>query len=180
MTQLFFQGPILNSPYGYPKEYNATPIINEIRTYVEAWRRLPNPNDWQVTPETARLLKHWRRDPFHSVRPFFCQVEAVKTVIWFRSRMGKGADKFWEHIKGANEQANPELPRLVLKTGHRRGQDDGHGDADRLADGQCRPLSQQQDLFARGSVVVVWPAAPVTFAGRRQECDGLLASTFPI
>ncbi len=42
------------------QEYNPTPIINEIRTYVEAWRNLPNPNDWQVTPETARLLQHWR------------------------------------------------------------------------------------------------------------------------
>lgn len=29
--------------------------------------------------------------------------------------MGKRGDKFWEHIKGANEQANPELPRIALK-----------------------------------------------------------------
>jgi type III restriction enzyme len=100
------------------QEYNPTPIINEIRTYVEAWRKLSNPNDWQVTPETARLLQHWRHHPFHSVRPFFCQVEAVETVIWLTevaSRMGKRGDKFWEHIKGANEQANPELLRLALK-----------------------------------------------------------------
>lgn len=59
------------------QEYNPTPIINEIRTYVEAWRNLPNPNDWQVTPETARLLQHWRHHRFHDIRPFFCQVEAV-------------------------------------------------------------------------------------------------------
>jgi type III restriction enzyme len=32
------------------QEYNPTPIINEIRDYVDAWRRLPNPNDWQVMP----------------------------------------------------------------------------------------------------------------------------------
>ena len=100
------------------QEYNPTPIINEIRTYVEAWRSLPNPNDWQVTPDTTRLLQHWRHHPFHSVRPFFCQVEAVETVIWLTEvapRMGKRGDKFWEHIKGANEQANPELPRIALK-----------------------------------------------------------------
>jgi type III restriction enzyme len=42
------------------QEYNPTPIINEIRGYVAAWRNLPNPNQWQVTPETARLLQHWR------------------------------------------------------------------------------------------------------------------------
>jgi type III restriction enzyme len=43
---------------------------------------LPNPNQWQVTPETARLLRHWRHHEFSSVRPFFCQVEAVETAIW--------------------------------------------------------------------------------------------------
>jgi type III restriction enzyme len=59
------------------QEYNPTPIINEIRGYVTNWRNLPNPDQWQVTPETARLLKHWRNHPFQSVRPFFCQVEAI-------------------------------------------------------------------------------------------------------
>jgi type III restriction enzyme len=39
------------------QEYNPTPIINEIRRYVEDWR---NPDQWQVTPETARLLQHLR------------------------------------------------------------------------------------------------------------------------
>ena len=42
------------------QKYNPTPIINEVRTYVETWRALPNPDQWLVTPETARLLKHWR------------------------------------------------------------------------------------------------------------------------
>jgi len=31
------------------QEYNPTPIINEIRRYVEDWRNLPNPIQWQVT-----------------------------------------------------------------------------------------------------------------------------------
>ncbi len=46
------------------QEYNPTPIINEVRTYVETWRNLRNPDQWQVTPETARLLKHWRSHDF--------------------------------------------------------------------------------------------------------------------
>jgi len=33
---------------------------------------LPSPFDWQVTPETARLLQHWRSHKFNSIRPFFC------------------------------------------------------------------------------------------------------------
>ncbi len=43
------------------QQYDPTPIINEVRKYVEAWRDLPSPNQWQVTPETARLLQHWRQ-----------------------------------------------------------------------------------------------------------------------
>ncbi len=38
------------------QEYNPRPIINEVRSYLDDWRRLPNPDQWQVTPETARLL----------------------------------------------------------------------------------------------------------------------------
>ena len=100
------------------QEYNPTPIINEIRSYVESWRKLPNPDHWQVTPETARLLLHWRHHPFQSIRPFFCQVEAVETIIWLTEvapKLGKRAEKFRAHIGGANEQANPELLRLALK-----------------------------------------------------------------
>ena len=51
------------------QEYNPTPIINEIRDHVAAWRSPPNPNDWQITPATARLLQHWRHHPFESIQP---------------------------------------------------------------------------------------------------------------
>jgi type III restriction enzyme len=100
------------------QEYNPTPVINEIRGYVENWRKLPNPEQWQVTPETARLLRHWRHHPFQGVRPFFCQVEAVETAIWLTEvapKMGARGAKFWKHLEGANEQANPELLRMALK-----------------------------------------------------------------
>ena len=100
------------------QEYNPTPIINELRGYVETWRNLPNPDQWLVTPETARLLQHWRHHKFEGIRPFFCQIEAVETAIWLTEvapKMGPRVAKFRAHIKGANEQANPELLRLALK-----------------------------------------------------------------
>lgn len=100
------------------QEYNPTPIINEIRHYVDEWRNLKNPEYWQVTPETARLLNHWRHHQFQGVRPFFCQIEAVETAIWLMEvapKSGAKGNKFWEHIEGANEQANPELLRIALK-----------------------------------------------------------------
>jgi len=40
------------------QEYDPTSNINALRSLVDAWRALPNPNQWQVTPETARLLQH--------------------------------------------------------------------------------------------------------------------------
>ena len=100
------------------QEYNPTPIINEVRAYVETWRNLPNPDQWLVTPTTARLLKHWRRTEWSGIRPFFCQVEAVETAIWLvevAPKTGTRTAKFWAHLRGANDQANPDLLRLALK-----------------------------------------------------------------
>jgi type III restriction enzyme len=92
-------------------------IINEIRSYVSAWRRLNNPADWGVTPVTQRLLQYWRSHNFATVKPFFCQVEAVETAIWLTEvapRQRQHAH-LWKHIQAANEGANPELMRVALK-----------------------------------------------------------------
>jgi type III restriction enzyme len=99
------------------QQYDPTPIINELRTHIDQWRSLSNPHNWQVTPETMRLLQHWRHHEFSSFRPFFCQVEAAETLIWLtevapKTRAGKTV---LEHLDGANNEANPELMRLALK-----------------------------------------------------------------
>jgi type III restriction enzyme len=97
--------------------YDPTPVINELRVRVDQWREIKDPGSWGVTPETARLLQHWRHHAFSTFRPFFCQVEAVETAIWLtevapNDRNGK---RFLEHLKNANAEANPELERLALK-----------------------------------------------------------------
>jgi type III restriction enzyme len=104
-------------PSSVEQEYNPTRIINEIRSHVGSWRNLRNPADWAVTPATARLLTHWRHHKFESVRPFFCQIEAVETVIWLTevARQQKRYGKYWEYLKGANQQANPGLLRSAMK-----------------------------------------------------------------
>jgi type III restriction enzyme len=99
------------------QQYDPTSIINEVRGHVDTWRTLPNPSQWQVTPETARLLRHWRHHDFSGVRPFFCQIEAVETAIWLtevapHTRQGK---RLIDHLAAANKDANPELMRLALK-----------------------------------------------------------------
>ncbi len=87
------------------QQYDPTSIINQLRQHVDQWRSLPNPNHWQVTPETARLLQHWRHHQFSSLRPFFCQVEAAETAIWLievAPQAGKSAKVFIEHLANAN------------------------------------------------------------------------------
>ena len=98
--------------------YDPTPIINELRQHVNQWRSLPNPRDWNVTPETAELLRHWRHHPFNHIRPFFCQIEAVETLIWLTEvapAIGRHGKRFLEHLANANNEANPGLMRLALK-----------------------------------------------------------------
>ena len=100
------------------QQYDLTEIINSVRHAVDSWRALSDPAQWRVTPETARLLRHWRHHEFNSFRPFFCQVEAVETVIWLTEvapTLGNAGKRFLEHLDAANEQANPELARLALK-----------------------------------------------------------------
>ncbi|MCC8987537.1 MAG: DEAD/DEAH box helicase family protein [Candidatus Contendobacter sp.] len=100
------------------QQYDHTAIINAVRQQVDQWRRLPKSAQWQVTPETARLLQHWRQHPFNNIRPFFCQIEAVETVIWLTEvapHTGKIGQAFLQHLADANQAANPELLRLALK-----------------------------------------------------------------
>jgi len=56
------------------------PLVNQIRPRVEVWRAAGYPG---VSAITKRLLDHWR-DPeeFEARRFFFCQLEAIETLIW--------------------------------------------------------------------------------------------------
>jgi type III restriction enzyme len=98
------------------QQYDPTSIINELRLQVDQWRALPS-SLWQVTPETARLLEHWRHHDFGGVRPFFCQIEAAETAIWLTEVASHNATgkRLLEHLSSANKEANPELTRLALK-----------------------------------------------------------------
>ncbi|MEA2068108.1 MAG: DEAD/DEAH box helicase family protein, partial [Verrucomicrobiota bacterium] len=100
------------------QQYDPTSIINSLRRHVDQWRLIPDSNRWKVTPETARLLQHWRSYKFLNLRPFFCQIEAVETLIWLTEvapQSGKVGKTFLEHLDLANAAANPDLMRLALK-----------------------------------------------------------------
>lgn len=55
-------------------------LVNKIRPRVKAWREAGWPG---VSSITKRLLEHWT-DPeeFEARRFFFCQLEAIETLIW--------------------------------------------------------------------------------------------------
>ncbi len=63
-----------------PGVFVEIPLVNQIRPRVKAWREASYPG---VTAITKRLLEHWT-DPeeFENRRFFFCQLEAVETLIW--------------------------------------------------------------------------------------------------
>ena len=99
------------------QQYDLSQLINTVRGEVAKWRSEPDERRWHVTAETARLLKHWRHFEFPGIRPFFCQVEAVETVIWLTEVAPNTAvgRRLRDQIAAASEQANPGVDRLALK-----------------------------------------------------------------
>src|SRR5581483_11128991 len=63
-----------------PGKFIEIPIVNKIRPRVAAWRNAGYPG---VTGITKRLLEHWTNLEERSHRRFFfCQLEAIETLIW--------------------------------------------------------------------------------------------------
>lgn len=66
--------------YDDPGVFVEIPLVNRIRPRVKAWRNAGYPG---VTAITKRLLEHWTNpEEFENRRFFFCQLEAVETLIW--------------------------------------------------------------------------------------------------
>ena len=107
----------VEKPLDDNQQYEVTYQINSIRDFVNQWRNEQSVN-WNVTPETAKLLEHWRNYEFQGLKPFFCQIEAVETVIWLSEvapKIGKKGKNILNKLLLANEEANPGLNRKALK-----------------------------------------------------------------
>lgn len=83
-------------------------LVNEIRERVALWRAGGRKG---TTPETQRLLDHWSRED-RSRKLFFCQIEAVETLIYVTE---VDPERFRGKIQEANDEANPGLFRLASK-----------------------------------------------------------------
>ena len=63
-----------------PGEFVELPLVNKIRPRVDAWRAADYPGASGIT---RRLLKHWRdTEQREGKRFFFCQLEAIETLMW--------------------------------------------------------------------------------------------------
>jgi type III restriction enzyme len=63
-----------------PGEFVELPLVNKIRPRVEKWRADDYPGASGIT---KRLLQHWRdSEQRESKRFFFCQLEAIETLMW--------------------------------------------------------------------------------------------------
>ncbi len=55
------------------------PLVNQIRQRVDAWRDAGYPG---ITGITKTLLEHWKDNEQRGYPFFFCQIEAIETLIW--------------------------------------------------------------------------------------------------
>lgn len=55
-------------------------LVNRIRERVDAWRAANYPG---VTSVTRSLLEHWHDDTARQLQFYFCQLEAIETLIWW-------------------------------------------------------------------------------------------------
>ena len=55
------------------------PVVNIIRERVKAWRNAGYPG---TTSVTKQLLEHWNNKDMRQYQFFFCQMDAIETLIW--------------------------------------------------------------------------------------------------
>jgi type III restriction enzyme len=87
-------------------------FINRVRERLALWRQGGYRG---ITRTTAQLLEYWRR-PERERKLFFCQIEALETVIYITEVAGKYGDAWIENeLARVNADANPLLQRMAIK-----------------------------------------------------------------
>lgn len=86
--------------------------INRIRERVSIWRQ----GDYAgITNTTRRLLEYWT-DLGREKKLFFCQIEALETVIYIVEVAKKYGDAWIANmLRDANSTSNPGLDRIAFK-----------------------------------------------------------------
>ena len=87
-------------------------FINKVRAKINEWRS----SGYQGVTKTSRdLLTYWN-DGGRDNKLFFCQIEAIETLIYVNEVAEKAGENWLINaIKSANDEANPGLYRLAFK-----------------------------------------------------------------
>jgi type III restriction enzyme len=100
------------------------PLVNQIRQRVKKWKEQNYPG---TTGITKRLLEHWNDRSARQYPLFFCQIEAIETLIWLTEAP-------------AAEKTGIEIPtrrrgicKTLLQNGDRKRKNHCNGNAYRLA-----------------------------------------------
>ena len=98
------------------EEWDDLPLVNALRADVERWRET---NYRNATPVTRELLRHWAREDLLR-RLFFCQREAVETIIYLAEirqggkRIGFNPQFTDENLTELVDSPNePDIPDLI-------------------------------------------------------------------
>jgi type III restriction enzyme len=87
-------------------------FINDVRERVRLWREGHYPS---ITPTSRRLLEYWT-DPDRDKPLFFCQIEALETVIYLTEAAARCGDGWIAtELKSFNDAHNPLLDRIAFK-----------------------------------------------------------------
>ncbi len=89
------------------------PQINSVRAHVDSWRS--SGSRAELTAVSRRLLDHWA-DPARDRPLFFCQIEALETIIFINEVAGRLGHHWIENdLRKYAADANPGLYRLATK-----------------------------------------------------------------
>ncbi len=90
-------------------------FINDIRQRVSIWRLGGYRGAVNITATSRRLLEYWT-NPERERRLFFCQIEALETVVYLTEVADKAGDSWIRNNLNAFKDANnPLLFRVALK-----------------------------------------------------------------
>jgi type III restriction enzyme len=88
--------------------------VNQIRQLVRRWRQQGWPD---ITPVTRALLEHWNAED-RFVRLFFCQIEALETLIFIievAKQTKYGQDWIEKYLQEKSVEAGTNLLRVACK-----------------------------------------------------------------
>ena len=97
------------------EERDDLPLVNALREDVKRWRQASYEG---TTPVTKQLLAHWGRSD-RARRLFFCQIEAVETIIYLTEILESGKRPRWTpklSVEDFQRLCRSEKPSLVTES----------------------------------------------------------------